>query len=231
MGNLFFYLFLPCQCHNFYTFVAMKRCFYTRPDVPQIACDLLGKMLFTCFDGVLTAGMIVETEAYCGKTDAACHAYPNRYTARTHVMYEQGGRAYVYWCYGMHRLFNVVTNEAGCADAVLIRAIEPSIGIDAMLQRRQMKQLHTRLTAGPACVAQALGIEVVHSGIDLLPDKQATANIWIADAPNLPKDAIAISTRIGIEGAGAAAIALPWRFYIANNKWVSGKKSSPNLQI
>lgn len=202
----------------------MNRHFYTRADVVQISRDLIGKILVTRFENITTGGIIVETEAYCGLTDAACHAYPNRRTDRTRTMYAEGGRAYVYLCYGMHRLFNVVTNTEGFADAVLIRAIEPTIGIETMLQRRHLSKLSPRLTAGPGCVAQALGIELAHNGMDLYLDS-APQQIWIAEAPDLPDSQVQRSTRIGVAGAGAAAAALPWRFYVSGNHWVSGRQA------
>lgn len=110
--------------------------FYTRTDVVMIAKELLGKTLVTNFGGVATAGMIVETEAYAGVADKASHAYGGRRTTRTEIMYMHGGTAYVYLCYGIHHLFNVVTNVRDVHHAVLIRAIEPLAGIDIMLERR-----------------------------------------------------------------------------------------------
>src|SRR5688572_1316061 len=109
--------------------------FYNRQDVARIAKDLLGKILVTRFDGVVTSGRIVETEAYNGAVDKASHAYGNRRTARTEVMYGRPGTAYVYLCYGIHHLFNVVTNRKDIPHAILIRAIEPLAGIETMLLR------------------------------------------------------------------------------------------------
>lgn len=193
-------------------FFSMTRDFYTHSDVVQISRCLLGKYLMTRFEGVLTGGIIVETEAYCGATDAACHAFPNRYTERTRTMYAQGGRAYIYLCYGIHRLFNIVTNTEGKADAVLIRAIEPTHGINAMYDRRRLNQPsrtarpNYRLTAGPGCVAQALGIGLEHNAYDLLPNADPPNPIWIDYAPDLPDHQIVTSTRIGVEGAGAPCL-------------------------
>ena len=107
--------------------------FYLRNDVVQIAEDLLGKVLITKINGKLTAGKIVETEAYRGTTDRASHAYPNRKTKRNRIMFDEGGKAYVYLIYGIHYLFNIVTNKAHIPDAVLIRSIEPVTGIDTMV--------------------------------------------------------------------------------------------------
>ncbi|SVE63860.1 uncharacterized protein METZ01_LOCUS516714, partial [marine metagenome] len=123
--------------------------FYQRENILAISHDLLGKVLCTNFNGSLTAGIIVETEAYAGVADRASHAYGGRRTNRTEVMYSPPGTAYVYLCYGMHHLFNVVTNVEGIPHAVLIRGIEPIEGIDIILQRRKMSKLLPKLTAGP----------------------------------------------------------------------------------
>ena len=142
--------------------------FYQREDVLAISHELLGKVLCTNFNGSLTTGIIVETEAYAGVADRASHAYGGRRTNRTEVMYSPPGTAYVYLCYGIHHLFNVVTNVEGVPHAVLIRAIEPIEGIDIMLQRRKMSKLLPKLTAGPGILSQALGISTQHSWISLL---------------------------------------------------------------
>jgi len=125
--------------------------FYRRADVVRISRDLLGQYLFTCIDGQkLTGGRIVETEAYAGATDRASHAYDNRRTRRTAVMYSAGGVAYVYLCYGLHSLFNIITSIEGIPHAVLIRALEPTHGIPVMLQRRRKLPLALKLFAGGA---------------------------------------------------------------------------------
>ncbi|MCS6795122.1 MAG: DNA-3-methyladenine glycosylase [Raineya sp.] len=197
----------------------LSKDFYIRTDVVQIAQDLLGKYLFTCIDGKVTAGKIVETEAYCGKTDKACHAHQNRYTERTKIMFAEGGRAYVYVCYGLHHLFNVVTNVAGEADAVLVRAIEPIEGIETMLQRRNFKECKPQLTAGPGALSQALGITRKHYGEILWQD-----TIWIAENQFARENfEILTSTRVGIAYAEEDAF-LPWRFRIKGNRWVSKAK-------
>lgn len=196
----------------------LTRDFYLRPDVVQIAQELLGKMLYSKINGQITAGKIVETEAYCGANDKACHAHQNRFTQRTRIMFEEGGKAYVYLCYGVHHLFNVVTNTQGNADAVLIRAIEPIEGIDVMLRRRSFTSLKYSLTAGPGSLSKALGISKNLYGEDLLGD-----TLWIAES-NFAKEDFekVITTRIGIGYAEEDAL-LPWRFYIKNNPWVSKK--------
>src|ERR1700742_4256945 len=132
--------------------------FYQRNDVVQISRELLGKYLFTCIDGEITGGYIVETEAYHGVIDRASHAFGNRQTPRTSTMFKKGGIIYVYLCYGIHEMLNVVTSPEGVPHAVLIRALNPTDGIDIMLMRRNMNAIKNNITAGPGSVAQALGI-------------------------------------------------------------------------
>ena len=192
--------------------------FYQREDVLSIGRELLGKVLYTQFDGSLTSGIIVETEAYAGETDRASHAYMGRRTRRTEVMYAAGGTTYIYLCYGIHHLFNVVTNRKGIPHAILIRGIEPLEGIDIMLKRRNMKKLLPRLTAGPGILSQALGISIHNSGISLLDNQ-----IWIEDSSNngpIGDFKIISSPRVGCEYAEEDANS-PWRFRINGNPWVS----------
>lgn len=190
--------------------------FYTRKDVVAISKKLLGKFLVTQFNNQLTSGMIVETEAYKGTTDRASHAYNGRRTARTEIMYAQGGTAYIYLCYGIHHLFNVVTNEKETPHAVLIRAIEPADGIDIMMKRRKKKKSDFTLTSGPGTLSEALGIHVSQTGENLLGNK-----IWIEDrGVTVQKTNIILSERIGVNYAGAHAH-WKYRFYIKRNKWVS----------
>lgn len=190
--------------------------FYTRKDVVKIAKDLLGKVLVTHLDGVYTSGMIVETEAYAGESDKASHAYGGRRTSRTEVMYMHGGTAYVYLCYGIHHLFNVVTNVAGVPHAILIRAIEPIDGIDAMLARRGKIMLHPSLTAGPGAMSMALGINTSHTGSSLHGN-----TIYIEDRGiRVPAKGIIAATRVGVAYAMDDALR-PYRFYISNNPYVS----------
>jgi len=191
--------------------------FYEGADVIQIAKDLLGKILITKFDGVVTSGRIVETEAYIGITDRASHAYNGKRTARNEHMYAAPGISYVYICYGMHHLFNVVTNKKGIPDAVLIRAVEPLQGIPAMLKRTGKLKPDYTLTKGPGNVGRALGISKDHSGINLSGNKVFIATDGIAGSVN----DIGESKRIGVEGAGEAA-AYPYRFYVKGNRYVSG---------
>ena len=192
--------------------------FYKRDNVQLISRELLGKVLCTNFHGKLTSGIIVETEAYAGGTDKASHAYGGRRTKRTETMYSSGGTAYVYLCYGIHHLFNVITNVEGVPHAVLIRAVQPLDGIDIMLRRRNLKNISNRLTAGPGILSQAMGISVHISGQSLL-DKQ----IWIENRENnnpLKDFKIISSPRVGVQYAGKDA-SNPWRFQVENSPWLS----------
>jgi len=197
----------------------LNQSFYTRPSVLTIAKELLGKILATTFDGKLTAGRIVETEAYNGVVDKASHAWGGRRTNRTEIMYANGGTSYVYLCYGIHHLFNIVTNVEDTPHAVLIRAVEPMIGIDIMLERVGKQKADFTLTKGPGNVSKALGIYTHHSGLDLLQTDIFIAN----DGFKLKKPDIITTPRIGVDYAGDDA-ALPYRFIIKDNPYVSGKK-------
>jgi DNA-3-methyladenine glycosylase len=193
--------------------------FYSQNNVVHIAKQLIGTIIITHFNGQITSGRIVETEAYIGLTDKASHSYLGKRTARNEYMYAQAGTAYVYICYGMHHLFNVVTNKKNVPDAVLIRAIEPIQGIEYMLQRTAKPVINYTLTKGPGNVSKALGIHKIHSGSNLL---QANSAITIVqDGFTLAPQLIGASKRIGVESAGEAAN-YPYRFYIKGNKYVSG---------
>src|SRR5476651_317327 len=150
--------------------------FYTHNDVLAITRNLLGKYLMTRIDGVVTGGYIVEAEAYNGVVDKASHAYGGRLTPRTQTMHEQGGVAYVYLCYGIHEMFNVVTSTEGEPHAVLIRAVHPTDGLEIMQYRRNMTENKSTITSGPGSVAQALGISRKINGISLQSDV-----LWIED--------------------------------------------------
>src|SRR5690606_13850940 len=130
--------------------------YYQHSDVVFLAKDLIGKKICTFFNDEFTSGIITETEAYSGRGDKACHANAGRRTRRTEVMYQPGGLAYVYLCYGIHHLLNFVTNQEDLADAILIRAIEPIDGIDVMLKRRNKSKLDKTLSSGPGTLSQAL---------------------------------------------------------------------------
>lgn len=192
--------------------------FYLRDDVVQISRELLGKAVYTCINGQVTSGIIVETEAYCGRNDRACHAFGKR-TPRTEIMYAEGGVAYIYLCYGIYHLLNIVTNKKQLADAVLIRAIQPVDGIEYMLTRRGFDALNYKLTAGPGVLSIALGITTQHYGEDL-----SGKSIWLEDHQQvIVDDDILCSPRVGVGYAGEDAIR-PWRFRIKNNPWCSKAK-------
>lgn len=198
----------------------LPQSFYDREDVVQIARELIGKIVVSHINGIYTSGRIVETEAYVAITDRASHSYGGRRTPRNEHMYAAPGTAYIYICYGMHHMLNVVTNKAGVPDAILIRAIEPLEGIDAMLKRTGKKELTASLTRGPGNVGKALGIFKHFSGSFLMDNR-----IYLGDDGFQPKDLeIGISSRIGVESAGDDA-KLPFRFYLKNNPFVSGKKT------
>lgn len=190
--------------------------FYQNEDVNELAIQLLGKRLFTLIDGKLAGGMIVETEAYKGLEDKASHAYGGRYTDRTKVMYENGGLSYVYLCYGIHHLFNVVTAAKGTPHAVLIRGLEPVAGLELMLERRGMAVLKPNVTAGPGALAKAMGIDRLLNWKDLGGEE-----IWIEEAmPGEVFPEVVAGPRIGVDYAADHAL-LPWRYYLKGNPYVS----------
>lgn len=198
----------------------LERDFYERNDVVKIAQQLLGKILVTNFDGLFTAARIVETEAYNGIIDKASHAFNTRRTKRTEIMFGEGGVAYVYLCYGIHHLFNVVTNKKDTPHAVLIRAAEPVEGIETMLMRTGKTKPDFSLTKGPGNVSKALGITTKHTGIDLLSNE-----IFIADDGFVvKKKELIIAPRIGVDYAAEDAL-LPYRFFIKDNPFVSVKRN------
>ena len=197
--------------------------FYQRKDVVKIARELLGKLLVTRFGGHQTTGRIVEVEAYNGVVDKAAHSYGGRRTKRTEVMYGGGGLAYVYLIYGIHHLFNVVTNLQDVPHAILIRGIEPVEGIDTMLHRMKKERPDHTVGRGPGNVSKALGIHTSHTGMSLLGD-----TIFIAsDGMKVSPSRIAASPRIGVDYAEEDAL-LAYRFYIKGNPYVSGKNNLKN---
>lgn len=190
--------------------------YYRHNDVLFLSQDLLGKFLYTNFNHELTGGMIVETEAYRAPDDRASHAFGLRRTRRNEAMYLGGGFSYVYLCYGIHSLFNIVTNEENIPHAILIRAIQPEEGIETMLHRRGKKKLDRTLTSGPGALAQALGINTTHNGINL-----TGSSIWLEDHKvAFNPEEIIESPRVGVDYAGEDAL-LPWRFRIKNNPFTS----------
>lgn len=195
--------------------------FYQREDVVALSKALLGKYLVTAFEDERTVGRIVETEAYRGPDDKACHAHMNRFTKRTKVMFAPGGHAYVYLCYGIHHLFNVVTAKEGMPHAILVRAVEPVENIERMLLRRNMKKPKTNLTAGPGVLTKALGITKQHTGLDMA---DPSSEIWIEDRGDfVPESDIIASPRVGVDYAEECAL-WPWRFRVRGCQWTSPAK-------
>ena len=194
----------------------LPKSFYQGGDVVSLAEQLLGCYLATEIDGVFTSGKIVETEAYRGRDDKGCHSYIHGLTDRTKVMYDQGGLAYVYVCYGMHHMVNVVTNTDGQADAVLIRAIEPVIGLNSMLDRRGGDFKYYHLAGGPGKVCQCLGITKVQYG---QPYYDETSQIKIFNRSEVPT--IISTPRVGMSSRVAEYANMPWRFYEKDNPYIS----------
>lgn len=196
----------------------LPKSFYTREDVLQVSQDLLGKILISQVDGHLTSGIIVETEAYRAPDDKASHAYQNNHTPRTETMFREGGCAYVYICYGIHHLFNVVTGPEGVAHVVLIRAVQPIVGESIMsLRRGGMGSDAVSLCNGPGKFTEAMAIRKAHDGINLM---SRPSKIWIEDAPAIHTGAIISGPRVGMKTA-AESSNLPWRYRIAANRWTS----------
>lgn len=182
--------------------------FYDRDDVVLIAQELIGKVLCTDIDGIITKGIITETEAYAGEVDKASHAYGGRRTNRTEIMFGKPGISYVYLCYGVHSLFNVVTNKQDIPHAVLVRGILPLEGIETIVSRRKTKEPLHRIADGPGKLTKALGIEFRnHNNLDLLGD-----SVWIEDhSIEVNPTEIEIGPRIGIDYAEEDSL-LPYRF-------------------
>lgn len=197
----------------------LKASYYLNQDVVFLAKDLIGKTLCTQLGNKLTCGIITETEAYAGVEDKASHAFGNKRTKRTETIYKKGGVSYVYLCYGIHSLLNIVTNSENTPHAVLIRAIYPIKGIEEIVKRRGSK-LSDKLCVGPGKVSQALGIGLIHNDLSL------TGNIiWIQyDHIKIKETDIRIGPRIGVDYAGEDA-KLPYRFWIDNYNFDVGKIS------
>ena len=194
----------------------LARDFYRRSDIVVVARDLLGKVLCTRIGGHTTKAIIAETEAYAGATDRASHAFGNRRTRRTEPMFADGGIAYVYLCYGIHHLFNVVAGRKDEPLAVLVRAGVPLTGVDTMLERRRKPHPDDALLAGPGSLAQALGIRTDMSGTSLTGRR-----IWIEDH-GIAVDDVETGPRIGVDYAGTDA-GLPYRFRIPSGAGVSSR--------
>lgn len=189
--------------------------FYRRDDVVNISRELLGKHLFVNTENEITGGIIVETEAYRGPEDVGSHAFNNRRTARNEIMYGTGGVVYMYICYGIHNMLNIVTGMENTAHAILIRALQPTTGIEIMRERRSVFNDDNRLCRGPGALAQALALRKVHNGISLQDNE-----IWIEDHGLLFNDDETIAgPRIGLN-IDEPYKSIPWRFY---------KKGDPNV--
>jgi DNA-3-methyladenine glycosylase len=189
----------------------VPKSFYENPDVVEVSRQLLGKVLCAKIESTFTSGIITETEAYSGRNDKACHANNGKRTPRTEVMFGEPGHAYIYLCYGIHHLFNVVTNQKGLADAVLIRAIHPLHGLDAMKERRNMQKELT-LTNGPGKFTKAMAITTSLNKTDL-----TNPPVWIEDhGIKILKKELLVTKRIGVDYAGSDADK-PWRFQVLPN--------------
>lgn len=194
----------------------LPRTFYERPTL-DVARDLIGKTLYRNAPDGLTAGVIVETEAYVAAIDPSAHGYRGK-TQRNAAMFGPPGRAYVYFTYGMHFCLNVVTEAEEVAAAVLVRALEPTIGLEIMRSRRGERIDDRDLARGPGRLCAAMAITVADNGQDL----EGHA-LWIAETPGFPADAPVLATpRIGITQAAD----WPWRFVLAGSPWVSGRKTA-----
>jgi DNA-3-methyladenine glycosylase len=196
----------------------LERDFYTRADTLRVARELLGKRLVVpAAGGERVSGLVVETEAYLGAGDRAAHSYGGRRTRRTETMYAAGGTAYVFFVYGMHHQFNVVTGPEGLPHAVLVRAVEPDEGVETMRARRPVPQ-ERELTSGPGKLCRALGIDLTFDGEDL-----TRGRVWLEEAgTTYQSKQIASGPRIGVAYAGEDALK-PWRFWVEGNAYVSRK--------
>jgi DNA-3-methyladenine glycosylase len=184
--------------------------FFQHDDVVGIASQLIGFSLHTLQDGVHSAGIIIETEAYAGVTDRASHAFGGRKTDRTSTMYLSGGHVYIYLCYGMHHLFNIVTADEGIPHAVLIRALLPIKGLEVMKARRGGRSSLSKLCEGPGNLTKAMGISTRHNAMKL-----SKGVLWLEREVDFPQHHILAGPRIGIDYAGADAL-LPYRFRLSD---------------
>ncbi len=199
----------------------LPQSFFARP-ARTVAQALLGKKLVHHINGRILSGIIVETEAYCDadQPDLACHAERangGNPTPRTAVMFGPAGFTYVYFNYGIHWLFNIVTGQAGQPNGVLIRALEPVEGMEIMQENRGKRPL-TQLTNGPAKLTQALQIDKSQNEANLC---HPNGVIWIADGATIPKASIAAGPRIGLGKTPEPWHSIPWRYWIKNNPYVS----------
>jgi DNA-3-methyladenine glycosylase len=198
----------------------LPREFYLGSDVVALAKQVLGKVICSNVDGHFCSAVIVEAEAYKAPDDKASHAWNNRRTARTEIMYRRGGVAYIYLCYGIHHLFNIVTGPADSAHAILLRGVEPLEGTEIMLRRRNMDEMAPRLAAGPGSLSQAMGFYTKYTGEDLVEGRR----YWLEDRGiQIDPGKILASPRVGVQYAGESAL-WPWRFRLAGSQWTSPAK-------
>jgi DNA-3-methyladenine glycosylase len=193
----------------------LNRSFYTRP-TRQLAQALLGCRLVRRWQGQRLSGLIVETEAYIGETDLACHARVGR-TVRNAVMYGRPGLAYVYFTYGIHWMLNVVSEAEHFPAAVLIRALEPEEGIDLMRQYRPVPH-PIELCRGPAKLTQALRIDQALNGVDLCNRR---GDLWIEAGVPMPARSVARGPRVGLGATPEPWKSKPWRYWVKDNPFVS----------
>ena len=198
----------------------LPKSYYGSRNVLALSRDLLGKIIISDIEGVRTSGRIVETEAYRAPEDRGSHAFGNKKTSRTKTMFSCGGISYVYLCYGIHHLCNIVTGPKGAGHAILIRAIEPIVGIEAMMKRRKANKPFVSLTNGPGKWTSAMAIIRSNNGVNYW-DENSPIRIYNSKSI-YPKDILA-APRVGISYAQAWAH-MPWRFTLIDNKWTSKPK-------
>lgn len=191
------------------------------PDPVLIARQLIGAEIVTLIDGVETGVFITETEAYWAPDDRASHAFGNKRTKRTEVFFHAPGTAYVYLCYGIHEMFNVVTGPEGTPHAVLIRAGEPSRGIEHIMGRRKQTKVSSKLSTGPGVLTKALGIDRRFNGLDLLGE-DSRVRLILREEP-LPETEVIAAPRVGINYAGEPSVSKPWRFCRRGSGYLSRK--------
>jgi len=191
----------------------LPRSFYNHPTL-TVARELIGARLVRILDGVKLVGLITETEAYISGKDLACHAKAGR-TPRTAVMFEEPGRAYVYFTYGNHWMLNVVTERVGFPAAVLIRAIQPVEGVELMMERR-----NGRDTFGPGKLCQAMGIIKLENGVDLT---EKSGGLWIESGMKVPNSLVTKGPRVGLNNTPEPWLSKPWRFLVKGWRLETGE--------
>lgn len=197
----------------------LTRDFYCR-DALTVARELLGKELVRKNGHQEIRCRIVETEAYMGPEDRACHAWNNKRTKRTEVMFHSGGKAYIYFIYGSSWCLNIVTGMQDTPEAVLIRAVEPVAGLDHIRENREIKSKKKEdLCNGPGKLCKALALSGDFNGYDLIGGN----DLYITEGTDISEEEIKAGKRINIDYAGEYRDK-PWRFWFVNNSWVSVKE-------